>query len=105
VGVDEGGAIAPADAAEGTESGALWLVDACVDAVEAVCPWKDPAAITASAPDSATAAAAIQRVALEIRRSPASRASTARRLAAGPAWSSDIDRIVRAEPQIQLSGA
>ena len=105
VGVDAGGAIALAESAGGTEAAAPWLAGACVEAVDAVCPWKDPAAITASAPDSPTAAPAIQRVTLEIRRSPALRASTAWPLAAGPASSSDINRIVRAEPQIQLSAA
>jgi hypothetical protein len=85
VGVDVGGAMSPAESAGDTEAGALWLAGACVAAADAVCPWKESAAITARAPDNPTAPAAIQRVALEIRRRPASRAITARRPAAGSA--------------------
>jgi hypothetical protein len=55
----------------------------CADV--AAWPWKALAATTASAPESAAAAATIPRVIAEIRRRPASRARTARRLAcSGP---------------------
>jgi hypothetical protein len=50
-----------------------------------VWPWKAFAAISASAPESTTTAAAVQRVTAEIRRSPASRAMTARRVAVSTA--------------------
>lgn len=52
----------------------LWLVVAA-----AAWPWKAFAAIRASAPDSDATAVATQRVVLEMRRNPASRATTARR--------------------------
>ena len=94
VGVDAGAEMLPPELTGGTVAGALWLAAACVDAAW---PWKESAAITASAPDRPTAPAAIQRVALEIRRRPASRARTARGLAAWPASSSDIWRIFARE--------
>ncbi|HEX4036333.1 MAG TPA: hypothetical protein VHX66_17980 [Solirubrobacteraceae bacterium] len=56
----------------------LWLVVAA-----AALPWKALAATRASAPDSDTTAVATQRVVLDMRRNPASRATTARR-----AWGS-----------------
>ncbi len=54
------------------------VTELLLDVEVAVWPWKAFAAISASAPESATTAAATQRVVAEIRRRPASRRATAR---------------------------
>jgi hypothetical protein len=80
----------------------FWLVVVVV----AARPWKAFEAIRASAPERATTPVAIQRVVVDIRRRPASRAITARRAlgsgAVGPGFITPASLAPRG--QLKLSG-
>ena len=103
------------EAADEGEEEACWLSEVELDGATAfwapftvaAWPWKAFAAISASAPETATTPVAIQRVVAEIRRRPASRASTARRAfgSGGGESLAIMPGSFAARLQIQLSGA